>query len=56
LKKAKARSCASNTISWLSPGWARTNSIRLWQSRTCATFATVVTPSISTTSWLQSNW
>lgn len=34
---------------------ARTNSIRLWQRRTCATFTVVVAPSITTTSWLQSN-
>ncbi len=56
LKKANARSWASNTISWLSRGYARTNSIRLWQSRTCATFTVTVTPAISTISWLQSNW
>ncbi len=36
--------------------YARTNSIRLWQSRTCATFTVTVTPAISTISWLQSNW
>ena len=35
---------------------ARTNSVRLWQSRTCATFTVTVTPLISTISWLQSNW
>ena len=34
---------------------ARTNGIRLWLRRTCATFTVVVTPSIRTTSWLQSN-
>jgi hypothetical protein len=30
--------------------------MREWQSRTCATLIFTVTPSISTTSWLQSNW
>jgi hypothetical protein len=30
--------------------------IRLWQSRTCATFTIVVTPLSRTISWLQSNW
>jgi hypothetical protein len=30
--------------------------MRLWQSRTCATFTVTVTPLISTISWLQSNW
>ena len=34
---------------------ARTNIMRLWQRRTCATFTIVVTPSITTISWLQSN-
>ena len=56
LKKAKARSCASNTISWLSRIYARANIMRLWQSLTWATFTVVVTPPIRTTSWLQSNW
>jgi hypothetical protein len=41
---------------WLSRGYARTNGIRLWQSRTCATFTIVVTPLSRTISWLQSNW
>jgi len=41
---------------WLSRGYARTNAIRLWQSRMCATLAIVVTPFMTTTSWLQSNW
>ena len=30
--------------------------MRLWQSRTWATFTITVVPLISTTSWLQSNW
>jgi hypothetical protein len=30
--------------------------MRLWQSRTCATFTGTVTPFIRTISWLQSNW
>jgi hypothetical protein len=56
LKNANARSWASNTISWLSRGYARTNGIRLWQSRTWATLTLTVTPPSTTTSWLQSNW
>ena len=56
VKEANARSWPSNTISWLSRGYARTNGIRLWQSRRCATFTIVVTPLITTISWLQSNW
>jgi hypothetical protein len=36
-------------------GHARTNSIRLWHSRTCATFTVTVVPLISAISWLQSN-
>src|SRR4051794_18357357 len=39
LKNANPRSCASNTISWVSRGYARTNSIRLWHSLRCATLA-----------------
>jgi hypothetical protein len=48
----------SNTISCVSRGYARTNSIRLWHNRTCATVTVTVTvvPLISTISWLQSNW
>src|SRR6266699_2231739 len=34
----------------------RTNSIRLWHNRTCATFTVTVVPLISTTSCDQSNW
>jgi hypothetical protein len=30
--------------------------MRLWHSRTCATFTVTVVPPISTTSWLQPNW
>jgi hypothetical protein len=30
--------------------------MRLWQSRTWATFTVIVTPFSTTTSWLQSNW
>jgi hypothetical protein len=30
--------------------------MRLWQSRTWATFTVVVTPSMTTISWDQSNW
>jgi PAS domain S-box-containing protein len=37
---------ASNTISCVSRGWARTNSIRLWHSRRCATFTVTVMPLI----------
>ena len=33
----------------------RTKNIRLWHSRTCATFTVVVTPASTMTSWLQSN-
>ena len=55
-KKAKARSWASNTISCVSRGYARTNIMRLWQSRTWATFTVTVTPASRTISWLQSNW
>ncbi len=44
LKNANARSCASNTISWVSRGYARTNIMRLWHSRMCATFTVAVTP------------
>jgi hypothetical protein len=38
------------------PRIGRTNSIRLWQSRTWAALTVVVTPFITTISWLQSNW
>ena len=55
LKNANARSCASNTISCVSRGQARTNNIGLWHSRRCATLTVTVVPPISTTSQLQSN-
>ena len=55
-KKRKARSCASNTISWLSRGKIWTSCIRLWQSRMCAAFTLVVVPDRTAYSWLQSNW
>ena len=50
LKNANARSCASNTISCVSRGYARTNNVRLWHSRRCATLTVTVLPPISTTS------
>ena len=55
LNRANARSWASNTISCVSRGYARANSMRLWQSRTWATFTMTVVPLNKTTSWLQSN-
>jgi hypothetical protein len=44
LLSRKVASTGGLPISWLSRGYARTNGIRLWQSRTCATLTIVVTP------------
>lgn len=56
LKKAKASVVRVEHHLLGSRGYAHTNSIRLWHSRTRATLTVTVVPLISTTSSLQSNW